>query len=564
MGVNEPGERSQLTSENASDSRTYRTIDKPADTPESDLLSPTESEFLNAGAGERNHDDSNKQPKQSSIWGVVWILLLGEFVSHADGTITFASAGRISSEFNALPDANWLATAYSLGVCAAMPMYGKLSDIYGRKNILLLAYSFFGIGSVLCGIGVQMWHVVLGRAVMGLGGAGMATLAAIIITDIVPRRDIATWRAYVNIASTLGRAAGGPIGGALTDLVGWRWLFTGQAIFIAMAALLTILKLNISREPHLDNQEEPASSKSKLARIDFIGTFFLSASVVSGITLLDIGGKKFSWTSPYTISLGVASLVLLIAFVLTEAFWAREPIFSLRILRQPNVIASYLVMTFQVLAQVGMMYTIPLYFQVTGRASTSSAGAHLVPAVVGNAVAGIVAGVFIKRTGRYRGLTIVAGLIAAVTYILEYFRWNGNTNWWESLYIIPGGIGTSIAQAASFVSMTSRLEQSDIAMATSGIFLLSQVGVSASITANNAALESEFKNQLQRKITGEGAEHIIERILSDVSYINQLTGNLREIVVSSYVQGLKYTYVFSLISSTLASISGLMIRNHQL
>lgn len=130
------------------------------------------------------------------------------------------------------------------------------------------------------------------------------------------------------------------------------------------------------------------------------------------------------------------------------------------------------------------------------------------PAVVGNAVAGVLSGAFIKRTGRYKGLTVAAGLVASVTYILEYFRWNGNTNFWESLYIIPGGIGTGIAQAASFVAMTSCLEQKDIAMATSGVFLLSTAGVSASITVNNAALEREFRSQLQKNLTGNRTEEM--------------------------------------------------------
>ncbi|QKX63807.1 uncharacterized protein TRUGW13939_10978 [Talaromyces rugulosus] len=562
MAAGDSDEISPLTSKAASVTTSYGTVDRNSDRLENGLTPPTDSDTLvNAETDQGNGDENPERAGNVNVWGVISILLLGELVAHADNTITFASAGRISSEFNSLPDANWLSTAYSLGVCAAMPMYGKLSDIYGRKIILLIAYLLFGAGCTLCGLSVQMWQIILGRAISGLGGAGMATMAAVIIADIVPRRELATWRSYVNIASTVGRAAGGPVGGALTDLLGWRWLFTGQAILIAISALLALFRLQIPFKPL--NEELP-SSKSKFSRIDFTGTFFLSASVISGITVLDFGGKKLSWTSPWTISLGVAAIVLFITFLLTEAYWAKEPIFSLRILRQPNVTASYLVMTLQVLSQVGMMYTIPLYFQITSRASASSAGAHLVPAVVGNAVAGILSGAFIKRTGRYKGLTVAAGLVASVTYILEYFRWNGNTNAWESLYIIPGGIGTGIAQGASFVAMTSCLEQKDIAMATSGVFLLSTAGVSASITANNAALEREFRGQLQRKLTGTGTEEIIKKILSDVTYINTLTGELRDIVVSSYVKGLKHTYIFSLVCSLVASASGWTIRNHKL
>jgi predicted MFS family arabinose efflux permease len=251
-----------------------------------------------------------------------------------------------------------------------------------------------------------------------------------------------------------------------------------------------------------------STAKSKWARIDFIGMFFLSISVTSIVLLLDLGGRKLPWLSPWTIGLGVAAIIFLVVFILVEAYVAKEPIFSLYIIRKPNVLASYLVMTLQLIAQVGMMYTIPLYFQITSRASASDAGAHLVPAVVGNALAGLTAGQIIKRTGRYKALIVSAGLIACVTYILLLFFWNGVTNFWESLYIIPGGFGTGLAQAGVFVGMTSELEPHEIAMATGGLFLFTNFGVSTSITATNAALEIEFRKQLEQNLTGDGAAKV--------------------------------------------------------
>ncbi|KKA22964.1 Multidrug resistance protein Fnx1 [Rasamsonia emersonii CBS 393.64] len=471
------------------------------------------------------------------------LFILGEFIANADTSLVFASNARISSEFGELQNANWLSTAYGLGLCAVQPMYGKLSDIYGRKLILLVAYSLFAAGCIICGVAGQMWQVILGRAVTGVGGAGMVTLASVIITDLVPKREVAQWRAYVNISMTLGRSLGGPLGGFLTDSIGWRWLFLIQAPLIGIAALLVVTRLSITHvQPSTTVVDEEDDPKSKLGRIDFAGILFLSTSVISGMLLLDLGGQKFPWLSIYTVGLAVSAVALFVAFVLTEVYIAREPIFALHILRQPNVAASYLVMTLQIVSQVGMMYTIPLYFQITARSSATVAGAHLVPAVVGNALAGLVAGATIKQTGRYKSLIVSAGLIASVTYILLFLRWNGATNFWESLYILPGGIGTGIAQAGSFVSMTSKLQPQDIAMATGGFFLCTSVGVSTGITGYNAAIELEFGRRLRQKLTGKGAEKIINRVLSDASYIKSLHGPVRDIVVSSYIAGLKHTY----------------------
>ncbi|KAL1859157.1 hypothetical protein Plec18170_002272 [Paecilomyces lecythidis] len=309
---------------------------------------------------------------------------------------------------------------------------------------------------------------------------------------------------------TLGRSLGGPTGGWQADTIGWRWMFLIQAILFCLAAILVAIKLRIET-PHHDNQAEAdanSSSQSKLRRIDFLGIISLTISISAGILLLDLGGQKFPWLSLYTLVLSLSAVIFFIAFIFIEAYVAREPVFSLRIIRQPNVAASYIVMGLQIMAQVSMMFCIPLYFQVTAHASATNAGAHLSPAVVGNAVGGLIAGAIIKRTGRYKLLIVSAGLIASVTYTLLFFRWNGYTNLWESLYIIPGGFGTGIAGAGVFVSMTSMLEAKDVAMATSGFFFFVNLGITGGVTASNTVLGIQFKKQLERNLTGPGARKV--------------------------------------------------------
>lgn len=293
-------------------------------------------------------------------------------------------------------------------------------------------------------------------------------------------------------------------------------MFLIQAILFCLAALLVAAKLRIET-PHHDNQAETdpnSSSRSKLRRIDFLGISCLTISISAGILLLDLGGQKFPWLSIYTIILSLSTIFFFLAFIFVEAYVAREPIFSLRIIRQPNVAASYVVMALQIMAQVSMMFCIPLYFQVTAHASATNAGAHLSPAVIGNAIGGLIAGAIIKRTGRYKLLIVSAGLIASVTYTLLFFRWNGHTNIWESLYIVPGGFGTGIAGAGVFVSMTSMLEAKDVAMATSGFFFFLNLGVTGGVTASNTVLGIQFKKQLERNLSGPGARKVRDYIPS--------------------------------------------------
>ncbi|KAJ5827846.1 Major facilitator superfamily domain general substrate transporter [Penicillium robsamsonii] len=502
-------------------------------------------------------DTDTKLKALTGVGTIIAVLLLGEFISNADATLVMAAAGRISSEFNRLRDASWLSTGYTLGVCAAQPMYGKLSDIYGRKPMLLLSYLLFAVGCITSGIGSQMWVVIFGRATSGMGGAGIMTISSIIITDIVPKREVATWRAYVNIAMTLGRSLGGPLGGWLSDTIGWRWLFLLQAPFLALAAALVIVKLNVGEKTH-------STKGNKLAKVDFLGTALLGSSIVAMITLLDQGGKSFPWSSWWTALLASSGVSLLIAFVLVEAYVARDPIFNLRILRRTNVSTAYIIGALQITAQLGMMFSVPLYFQVTQRASTTAAGMHLIPAVIGNTLGGLLAGIFIQRTGQFKPLLVVAGLVAGISYLLLYLRWDGHSGFWESLFILPGGLGTGIAGASSFIAMSSMLPGEETAMATAGYMLIVGFSMTAGVTTSNSVLGMEFQRQLKLNLHGPGSEKVIQRAMADTSYIAHLSGHLREIVVGCYISGLKHTYLLSLGCSLLASFSGLFIARHQI
>jgi hypothetical protein len=239
-----------------------------------------------------------------------------------------------------------------------------------------------------------------------------------------------------------------------------------------------------------------------------LGIGLLGTSIVAVTALLDQGGKSFPWRSWVTVVAGGGGLLLLIAFVLVEAYVAKDPIFNLRILRRPNVAASYVIGTLQITAQLGMMFSIPLYFQVTQRASVTVAGGHLVPAVIGNTMGGLLAGGFIRRTGYYKNLLVLASLIASISYILLYFRWDGNTGFWESLDIIPGGLGTGIASAAAFVAMTASLPAGEVAMATSVYMLLVSFAMTAGVTVSNSVLGLEFQRQLRRNLHGPDSEMV--------------------------------------------------------
>lgn len=279
-------------------------------------------------------------------------------------------------------------------------------------------------------------------------------------------------------------------------------MFILQAPFLALAAALVIVKLNVTERP------QPTSKENKLAQVDFLGTALLGSSIVAMTTLLDQGGKSFPWSSWWTVLLASGGVSLLIAFVLVEAYVAREPIFNLRILRRTNVSIAYIIGALQIAAQLGMMFSVPLYFQVTQRASTTAAGVHLIPAVIGNTLGGLLAGIFIRRTGQFKILLVVAGLVAGISYLLLYLRWDGHSGFWESLFILPGGLGTGIASASSFIAMSAMLPAEEIAMATAGYMLIVGFSMTAGVTTSNSVLGMEFQRQLRLNLHGPGSEKV--------------------------------------------------------
>jgi MFS family permease len=224
-----------------------------------------------------------------------------------------------------------------------------------------------------------------------MGGAGVGSLVSLIILDLVPLREVARLRSFVNIAATLGRSSGGPIGGALTDAIGWRASFLIQTPMLLLAGIVAA--------PLIPSHHEIESVKimNKLRRIDFLGTGLLSASVTTLMLVLELAGQKLPWNDPIIFGLIATSLITGILFLITETCWVAEPVFPLHLLRNRNVVTAYLLLGLQISAQFSLMYCVPLYFEVIQNASSAVAGAHLFPAVAGNTVGALVTGWVIHR-----------------------------------------------------------------------------------------------------------------------------------------------------------------------
>ncbi|KAK6062553.1 Arylsulfatase 3 [Seiridium cupressi] len=529
--------RSSSSSESDSDSSSSTT--RPTISPDSEsnvAVVAGEPDSENVAATVTDNQQS-KPPGQvtldkSSLIQVIAVLAIGEIDPSLDGSIVLATHPRIASEFQALDQSSWIFISYLLSGVATQTLYAKLSDVYGRKWLLVFCYALFAIGLTIIGLAQSMWQVILGRAISGSGGSGMASIGLVLVTDLIPLREVATWHGCMNIINTTGRSLGGPVGGWLADQVGWRWSFLGQAPLFIIAIISCILAIPNTRRASAPQDQTSAKKVNLFIRIDIVGILLLGLSILVLMLPLELGGVKIPWQHPAIFVLFGLGAVLLSLFLATEAWWAPNPVFPIRMLKNREILACYLVIGLLAAAQTALVFSVPLYFQVTQRVSNTIAGVHLFPAVFGNAIGGLAAGRIIKRTGRYKMTLIVASAAGSVSYLL---------------LILRCGLGAGMGNTAVFVSINAIVEPAHKAVAASGLYLSMPIGMITGIALTSALMLEVMQKHLAEGLVKLGLslverQEVISKAAENVEYIYKLQGPVADAVAHAYVDGLRWGY----------------------
>ena len=298
----------------------------------------------------------------------------------------------MGSDLHSLNNTSWIASAYFLTLTSFQPLYGKLSDTFGRKACLLFAYTIFGLGCLFCGLAGSMEQLIAARALTGVGGGGMTTVVSILMSDIIPLRERGTWQGIVNIIFAAGSGIGAPLGGLLSDSIGWRSAFLGQVPLCILAFLFVLFTLHLP---------SPSSSSilSKLSAIDFPGAALLILATTSLLLGLDTG-SNVSWCSPLSVTCLGLVFPLFVLFVLVEVRYASNPFAPGRIIFDRSMVAAYAVNFFAMAGWFGMLFYVPLYYQAVDSVGASEAGVRLLPAIVCAVTGSLLGGLVIQKTGK--------------------------------------------------------------------------------------------------------------------------------------------------------------------
>ncbi|KAL2848133.1 hypothetical protein BJY01DRAFT_233999 [Aspergillus pseudoustus] len=498
---------------------------------------------------------------------------IGVFLSAADQTIIVASYGKIGSDLHALNLTSWIATSYFLTLTSFQPLYGKLSDIFGRKACLLFAYAIFGIGCLGCGIAQNIYQLIAARVFQGIGGGGMTTVVSILMSDIIPLRDRGVWQGIINIIYATGSGIGAPLGGILSDYIGWRWAFIAQfpLCIIAFIAVSIMLDLPAPEDSHW---------KTKLRRVDFPGAIVLIGAVLGFLVGFD-RGSNVSWTMPLTIiSLSVSGF-LFVLFVLVEIYYATEPFAPGHIIFDRGFVAAYGCNFFSFGGWLSGLFYLPLYFQAMDGVSATGAGLRLLPCICAGVSGSLFSGFVMRWTGKYYWLTVIGYTLLTLGLTVIFLFSGGITD--SLIPIILGTIacafGNGIGVTTTLISLISNATPEDQAVVTACSYLFRSLGSVIGLALSSTVVQQVLRGRLRDALRdSKDIDRIVDGVRQSLDFIKTLEPDVAKTVRDCYgwatnkgfgfligvprLTFARYRPLFYLLSGVAAAYALVYLRNH--
>ena len=418
------------------------------------------------------------------ILRVVTGIMLCILLASLDQTVVIPAVPAIAGDLNAFGHLSWIVTAYLLTSTAATPIIGKLSDIYGRRALLIPSLLLFIAASMACGFAQTLPQLIVARAVQGLGGAGLFAMAQAAIADVVAPRERGRYQAYMASMWGVSSIAGPIVGGWVTDHLSWRWVFWVNLPLGLLAILLcnrALLLIRHTRRP---------------ARIDWGGAALLVAGVTSWLLLLSWGGTEFPWVSVQVAALAALGLVLLGLLMWHEGRVA-DPILPPRMFRNATFLRGVSIAFFASLGLFGATFLMPLFFQLVLGYDASASGLLVVPYLGSNVIGALVSGQTARRVGRVKRIVVV-GLSGVVVAFAGLALMTSSTSLWIVLPVsFVLGVGTGMTMPTVLMQVQNAAERRDVGAATGSLLFLRSMGGAFGSTVVGALLATRFNAGLR-------------------------------------------------------------------
>jgi EmrB/QacA subfamily drug resistance transporter len=479
---------------------------------------------------------------------VIPALMLVMLLSALDQTIVSTALPRIASELNGLNKLSWVATAYLLTSAITTPIYGKLSDLMGRKKIFQTAIIIFLFGSVLCGISQSMTELVFARGLQGIGAGGLMALVMAIVGDIIPPRQRGKYMGYFFGVFGISSVIGPLLGGFLTDSLSWRWVFfvnipLGIVAFLAVAAKL---HLPVIKREH---------------SIDYLGAGILTASTVSLLLATVWGGNQYAWGSKQILGLIASGVILAILFVFHE-LRAKEPIIPMRLFKNDIFSVSVILSLLSGIAMFASILYIPVYQQLVRGYSPTKSGLLMLPLVLGMLIASITSGRLTSKLGKYKIFPIIGTLVLSLGLWLFSHLTLTTSEVTISVWMFIIGAGLGLFMQIMTLAIQNSVARSELGTATASATFFRSVGASFGGALFGTVLTNRLAHHLTEALpagTGAATASQVTKIQSGGN-IHALPPNVAHGVLQAFTLSFQDMFMLAIPFALAAFVAALFLR----
>jgi EmrB/QacA subfamily drug resistance transporter len=480
-------------------------------------------------------------------------LMLGMFLAALDQTIVATAIRTIGDDLHGLSAQAWVTTAFLITSTIATPLYGKLSDIYGRKPLFMIAITIFLVGSALCGLSQSMYMLAAFRAFQGLGAGGLFSLALAILGDLIAPRERARYQGYFlavfATSSVLGPVIGGFFAGqqSILGIAGWRWIFYIN-LPIGLIALLVV-----NRTLHL-HQERRGH------RIDWLGA---TALIVGLVPLLIIAeqGRLWGWASPIAFACYLIGVAGIVSFVYVESRMGDDALIPLRLFRSRNFAVGSGQSIVIGVGLFGGIASIPLYLQIVKGASPTEAGLLILPMVAGIMVAAVISGQLTSRTGHYRLFPIIGSAFLVIAMLLLYTISAHTPLWQTDLYMVVFGAGLGLNMQSIILAMQNAVPVRDMGVATSSVTFFRQMGGALGTAVFLSILFSAAPSKIAERFQAAGVRPPTGSVdLNDTSNLKRLPSAVQEPILAGFSDAMSVVFLVGACVLVIAFVLSIMMK----